>query len=186
MERRSAGAAWQASEEGYTVEGYAATFGTSYDMGGCFEVIDARCLDGAAMDDVVFLYDHCGMVLARTSNGSLSLSVDAHGLLVRADLGGTEQGRQLHAAVRAGLVTKMSWSFTVADDGWGYDRATRTSTVERVERVYDVSAVGVPANDATSISARSYLASLPQADEREDRALARARASATAATIRKV
>lgn len=187
MERRTAAAPWAASEEGFVVEGYATTYGDPYDMGrGLMEAIDPRCLDLARMDDVVFLYDHGGMVLARTTNGSLELSSDPRGLRVRADLSGTEQGRQLHAAVRAGLVTKMSWSFTVAEGGWEYDPGTSTSTVTRVDRVYDVSAVGIPANDATSIEARSYLASLAGVAASRSRALARAKASAIAAAIRKV
>ena len=149
---------FEAKQGGYTVEGYATTFGQPYDMGlGASEVIDARALDGADMGDVIFQLNHEGPVLARQRNGTLSLDVDAHGLHVVADLGGCEAGRQLHESIRNGVIDRMSWGFAVDEDGWEYDPGTRTSTVARVKKVYDVSAVSIPANDGTEIKARSYL-----------------------------
>ena len=148
---------FEARQGGYVVEGYATTFGQPYEFGSAYEVIDARALDGADMGDVIFQLNHEGPVLARRRNGTLSLDVDAHGLHVVADLGGSEAGRQLHESIRNGLVDRMSWGFTVDDDGWEYDPGTRTSTVARVKKVYDVSAVSIPANDGTEIKARSYL-----------------------------
>lgn len=142
----------------YIVEGYATTFDDPYDFGyDGFETIDSHALDDADMSDVIFQYDHSGLVMARQRNNTLALLPDEHGLYIRADLKGSEQGRQLHEAIANGLVDRMSWAFTVADDGWEYDPATKTSVVRKVRKVYDVSAVSIPANDATEISARSYL-----------------------------
>lgn len=154
---------------GYTVEGYATVFDVPYEFGhGTFEVISSGAFDGADMSDVIFQYDHEGRVMARQRNGTLVVEPDGHGLHIRADLGGSEDGRRLHEEIANGLVDKMSWGFTVAEDGWDYDPATRTSTVTKVEKVYDVSAVSIPACALTSISARSYLdGAIEEAMERE-------------------
>ena len=156
------------ARDNYAVEGYATTFGQPYPMGrGMSEVIERSAFDGCDMSDVIFQYDHAGMVMARNRNGTLRVEPDDHGLRVWADLSGSEQGRQLHEAIRNGLVDRMSWGFLVADDGWEYDRDTRTSHVAKVEKVFDVSAVSIPANDGTEIQARSYLDGVIEAEQRE-------------------
>ena len=109
------------------------------------------------MSDVVFQENHEGSPLARLKNGSMSVEMDCHGLKVRADLGGSQRGRELYEAISNGLIDSMSWGFTVANDGWEYDRDTRTATVTKVKKVYDVSAVTFPANSDTEIHARSYI-----------------------------
>ena len=149
------------ASDGYVVEGYATTFGQPYQMGEdwggnpVFEVIDERCLDGSDLSDVIFQVDHSGPVHARTRNGSLVVAADSHGIHVRADLSLSEAARQTHEAIRNGLIDRMSWGFAVGE--WGYDKDTRTSTVLRVKKVFDVSAVAFPANPNTEIQARSYL-----------------------------
>lgn len=104
-------------------------------------------------------YDHEGRVFARTKNNTLSLRSDEHGLLINADLGGTEIGRQLYEEIQGGYTDKMSFGFTVRGDEWkdetidGVQRSTRT--IKDIGKLYDVSAVSIPANDSTSISVRS-------------------------------
>lgn len=145
-------------EEGYRVEGYATTFGGAYELGdGFYERIDPHALDDADMSDVIFQYNHTGMVYARLRNGSMALECDPHGLRVSADLGGSQGGRDLVEAIRNGLVDRMSWGFTIAPDGWEYDPETHTATITKVLKVYDVSAVSIPANEGTEIHARSYI-----------------------------
>lgn len=78
-----------------------------------------------------------------------------HGLYIRADLSSTQASREIAEAIRTGLVDRMSWSFMVADDGWEYDHATRTAKITRITKVYDVSAVSIPANQGTEIHTRS-------------------------------
>lgn len=148
------------------VEGYATTFNTPYKLAGgddweYQEQVEARAFDGCEMADVVFLYNHEGRVMARTGNSTLSLAVDAKGLLVRADLSGTEAGRSLYAEIKGGYVTKMSMQFTIHDnkstmtkkkDDAG--REVYTESIGALERLYDVSAVSIPANDGTDIQAR--------------------------------
>ena len=155
-------------DNGYTVEGYATTFGTAYEMGrGYFERIDPHALDDADMSDIIFQLNHQGTVLARQRNRTLEVECDQHGIRVRADLGGSQAGRDLHESIKNGLIDRMSWGFTVADDGWEYDAETRTSTITKVVKVYDVSAVSIPANDGTEIHARSYLDGVIENERRE-------------------
>lgn len=153
----------------YMVEGYATTFGSPYDFGpeGWRESVDARALDGADMSDVIFQMNHEGSPLARLRNHSLELIRDAHGLLVRARLGGSQAGRELYEAIKNGLIDRMSWGFTVEDGGFEIDPATRTSTITRVKKVFDVSAVTFPANELTEIHARSYLDGAIEAERLE-------------------
>lgn len=152
----------------YIVEGYATTFDDPYDMGwGYFEAVSPRALDNADMSDVIFQYDHEGLVMARQRNNSLSLLPDSHGLYIKASLKGTEQGRQLYEAIKNGLVDRMSWAFTVDEDGWDYDETTHTSTITKVRKVFDVSAVSIPANEGTEIKARSYLDGVIEREQQE-------------------
>lgn len=155
--------------DGYIVEGYATTFDVPYAYGddGMFERIDPAALSRADMSDVIFQLNHEGQTLARLKNGTLQLEVDGHGLHVRADLGGSAGGRDLYEAIKNGLIDKMSWGFTLDEDGWEYDAKTRTSTITRVRKVYDVSAVSLPADEDTEIYARSYLDGVIEAEQRE-------------------
>ena len=157
----------------YLVEGYATTFDDPYpmyeDYDGTvyYEAISSRALEGADMRDVIFLLNHDGIVMARIKNTSLALLPDSKGLYTRAILKGTEAGRQLYEAISNGLIDKMSWAFTVARDGWDYDRDTHTSIITKIQKVYDVSAVSIPANDGTEIKARSYLDGVIEKEQQE-------------------
>lgn len=160
LQVRAAEEAEQAKDE-YIVEGYATTFNDPYRMFtyegvDYFEQIDRDALTDADMSDVLFLYNHEGMVFARISNGTLTVAPNERGLYIRADLGKTEQSRSMYEQIKAGMVTQMSWAFTIADDGDTYDEETHTRTINRVAKVYDVSAVAYPANPSTDISARAY------------------------------
>lgn len=155
----------EAPEERKVVTGYASTFNEPYtlyeDEDWRFdEVVDARAFDNTDMSDVIMQYDHEGRVFARMSNNTLTVIPDERGLLIQADLGGTELGRQLFEEIRGGYTNKMSFGFTVdgedyldTKDADGKDLTVRTIT--SVRKLYDVSAVSLPANDATSISVRS-------------------------------
>lgn len=155
------------SDEEFRVNGYATTFDDPYVLYEdrdvvVREVISHDVLADADTSDVIMQYDHEGRVYARTSNGTLTIEPDAHGLAVSADLGGTDIGRALFQEIKGGYTTKMSWAFTVADGGdeWKREmspdgRSLETRTIKRIRKVYDVSAVSLPANDATEISARN-------------------------------
>lgn len=149
------------------VEGYATTFNQPYMLGEekhfrVMEQVSASAFTACDMSDVIMQYDHAGRVFARNKNGTLLLSTDTIGLKVTADLGGTDIGRQLYQEIRGGYTDKMSFGFTVDEDTrtYTYDEATDTETcmrtILRIKKLYDVSAVSLPANDMTSISARRY------------------------------
>lgn len=157
---------FRALDNGYVVEGYATTFDVPYDFyGDIKECIRSTALAGADMSDVIFQFDHQGIVMARQKNGTLELSCDEHGLKVRADIGGTEQGRNLFEAIKNGLIDRMSWGFMVDRDGWEYDSDNKISYINKITKVYDVSAVSIPANQDTEISARSYFQGVMEAEK---------------------
>lgn len=145
----------------YYVEGYASTFDDPYVLFEDFdgneyrEIIAPTAFADADMTDVIMQFDHSGKVLARMSNGTLIVEPDEHGLFVAADLSGSQAARDLYEEIINGLVTRMSWAFMIAADE--YDRETRTTTITRVKKVYDVSAVSLPADPNTEISARNLL-----------------------------
>lgn len=155
----------------YYVEGYATTFDDpyvlwEYDGVQYKEVIDRHALDGADLSDVIMQYDHGGRVFARTGkSNTLLIEPQEHGLFMAADLAKTEQARSMHEDIAAGLVTKMSWAFTVQEDS--YDRDTHTRRILKIRKVYDVSAVSFPANPSTDISARSWLDGVIEAEKAE-------------------
>lgn len=157
-----------AVEEGdYIVRGYATTFDDPYVLYEdrdviLREIIDHDALRDADMSDVIMQYDHEGRVFARTSNDTLIVDPDAHGLAMEARLGGTSLGRGLFEEIKGGYTTKMSWGFSVnrERDEWKTEtapdgRQLETRIIHSVRKVYDVSAVSLPANDATEISARN-------------------------------
>jgi HK97 family phage prohead protease len=154
----------------FYVEGFATTFDKPYqlyewDGVKYYEVIDRHALDEADMSDVIFQFDHGGKVFARQSNKTLGLEPVTEGLFIFADLSKSTAAKEMYEEINNGLVTKMSWAFVVKEDK--YDRDTRTRTITKVKKVYDVSAVSIPANGDTEISARSYFDGVIEVEKRE-------------------
>lgn len=162
MELRSA---VQGEEKNYNVEGYATTFDSPYELyrDGKYIVMEQVSRDAfkdTDRSDVIFQYDHEGMVYARTRNNTLQLSEDEHGLKVFADLGSTEASRGVWDAIDKGLIDRMSFAFTVAGESYEEEELENGDvkilrTITKIGKLYDVSAVSFPANEQTSISARS-------------------------------
>lgn len=160
----------EADENDLVVEGYATTFNSPYllyeyknwyDQNvSVYEVVDRHAFDNCDMSDVIMQYDHEGRVFARTKNGTLELKCDQHGLFVRAHLGGTEQGKQLYEEIKGGYTTKMSFGFIVEESDVKAEETeltvTKTRTITKISKLFDVSAVSLPANDQTEISARKF------------------------------
>lgn len=156
---------------GMFVEGYASTF-KPYVLFSCdgidyFERIDPHAFDDADMSDVIFQRDHSGAVLARTSNGTIELSVDEHGLHQRTDLSKTEAAKAMFEEIREEMYPQMSFGFVVAEDA--YDRTTHTRSILKIKKVYDISAVSFPANPDTNIavSTRDWLNGVIEAEKAE-------------------
>ena len=172
--------------EPYMVRGYASTF-TPYvllnvDGVDYSERIEPTAFDTADMSDIIFQYNHEGRVYARQSNGTLEVSTDEHGLAIKADLSSTSASREIYEDIRTGLINKMSFAFTVDSDH--YERESHTRVIDRIAKVYDVSAVSRPANPDTAISARSYFDGVIEAEKAER--LEREEREAKIAEIRKL
>lgn len=143
------------------VEGYASTFDEPYllwsdDEVEVWETVDRHAFDNADMSDVIFQYDHEGRVFARIRNNTLTVQPDDHGLFVRANLGGTELGRGLYQEIAGGYTDKMSFGFIVAEDRREVTEGEKTRLdryITAVSKVFDVSAVSLPANNGTALTA---------------------------------
>lgn len=146
----------------FYVEGYASTFDDPYviwrdpwDGTEYKELVRADAFAATDMSDVIMQFDHRGRVFARMSNNTLVVEPDKHGLFTAADLKSTETTRSLYEDIDAGLITRMSWAFTI--DEQEFDRAEHTYIIKKVGRIYDVSAVSRAADPNTDISARNML-----------------------------
>ena len=158
-------------EPSYLVRGYASTFepyvlfeeeGIQYK-----EQIDPHAFDECDMSDVVFRIDHEGAVYARSSAGTLTISVDEHGLKDEADLSKTENSRRLFEDIAAGNYPKQSFAFIVESDT--YDKKTHTRTINKIKKLFDVSPVSFPANPGTEldIATRDYFNGVIEAEKAE-------------------
>ena len=145
-------------ESDFYVEGYAARYEpyVLYDTpdGPIYERFERGCFDGCDMSDIIFQLNHQGTVMARQSNGTLIVEVDDVGLFTAADLSRTEAARRMYEEISTGMVTKMSWGFILGE--YHYEEATRTIVHTKIKKIFDVSAVSIPANNNTEINARSW------------------------------
>jgi len=161
----------EGDEPSYIVRGYASTFepyvlfeedGVQYK-----EVIDPNAFDECDMSDVVFRVDHEGAVYARSSAGTLKVSVDEHGLKDEADLSKTPNARNLFEDIKAGNYPKQSFAFNVREDS--YDKDTHTRTIKKIKKLFDVSPVSFPANPTTEldVATRDYFNGVIEAERAE-------------------
>ena len=154
-------------EPSFLVEGYASTFepyklieidGEDYN-----EKIMPDAFNDADLTDVVYRIDHEGKVYARSSAGTVKLDVDEHGLHQITDLSRTRAAREHYEDIVAGNYPQMSFAFTVAEDH--YDAESRTRIIDRIAKVFDISAVSFPANPNTELYARDYFNGVIEAEK---------------------
>lgn len=166
------------------LEGYAVVYDTptvifTFEGQEYKEIIDSRALDKTDLSDCVLRYNHADTftILARTRNGSLELIKRNDGLHMRATLQSDIQvHNDLYAAVKSGLVDKMSFGFVVADDGDEYDEFTKTRRIKDIRRIYDLSICDFPAYEQTFVEARNRLERFADMDkERHERDLLQTR-----------
>lgn len=165
-------AADENNDEEMIVEGHATTFNQPYELYSyrnwdgydviISEQVDSNAFNDCDMSDVIMQYDHEGRVLARTRNNTLEVSTDETGLYVRADLSKSELGAGLYKDIKNGIIDRMSFAFTVDSDSMTKETDETNKvikmlrTITKIGKLYDVSAVSIPANDGTDISARSF------------------------------
>lgn len=142
------------------IEGYAAVFDSETLIGseewGFYESLDKRAFEGANMRDVPLKYNHSDAVpiLARTRNKSLTLTIDEKGLFIHAELIDTQDSIDMYKRIKAGLIDKMSFAFTVKAEEVKKGK-TPHRKITKIDRLFDVSVVDTPAYEETSIYARS-------------------------------
>lgn len=143
------------------LEGYAVVFDAETYIGdsehGFYEEVARGAFEGANLKDVPLKYNHNDsfLILARTRNESLKLTIDEKGLFVRAKLIDTATNRDIYKMVKSGLLDKMSFAFTVSDEIVDEtEKGIAKRTITKIDRLFDVSVVDVPAYDQTSIYAR--------------------------------
>lgn len=121
------------------------------------EIIDKGALEGADIKDVPLKYNHSNenFIFARTRNGSLELKDDETGLFIRARIIDTQQGRDLFKMIQEGLIDKMSFAFTEKEHSDEYGENFTRTRIVKFDKIWDVSAVDIPAYDDTEIYARS-------------------------------
>jgi len=160
-ETRLADVKFEETEGKMTLEGYAIVFNQETLIGdeyyGFVEEISRNALENTLMKDVPMKYNHMDsfLIIARTKNKSLTLSVDNYGLKVHAELLDTQSNQDIFKMVRSGLLDKMSFAFTVEEQSWNKEGKIPKRTITKIGRLYDVSVVDTPAYDSTSIYARS-------------------------------
>ncbi|EPY2286129.1 HK97 family phage prohead protease [Clostridium sporogenes] len=124
------------------------------------ETIKRGALDNTDMKDVPLRYNHNDTfcIMARTRNNSLQLIKDDIGLKIRADLIDTQSNRDIYKSIQEGLIDKMSFAFTVAENGdtWTYGKDETLREVTNINKLFDVSVVDTPFYDTTSVYARSF------------------------------
>lgn len=147
------------SESDFFVEGYAMKYEPYLfyedEDGEVYEEFKREAFKNADLSDIIMLYDHQGRVFARTSNNTLEVGFDDIGMWIKADLSSNQASRELYEDIKNGLITKMSWSFRFGE--YHFDKQTRTIVHDSIKKVYDVSAVGIPANNDTNINARKFV-----------------------------
>ena len=149
-----------AGDDSLVIEGYAANFEQRTDLGYFKEEIARGAFDEVMEDDVRLLLNHEGAPMARTTNGTLELSIDDTGLKYRAALADTQDGRDLYKLIKRGDITQSSFAFTIAEQEWSEDRSTRTVT--KMARLLDVSPVTYPAYPTTTVAARQMAEVKPE------------------------
>lgn len=151
----------EASDQGaFLVRGYAfkwAPYPLYEDERGetVYEEFKREAFENTDMSDIIMQLNHQGTVMARLRNNTLKLTLDDIGGFIEADLSKSQDARNLYEAIDNGLIDRMSWGFIPGE--YHFDRSSRTIVHTAVKKIFDVSAVSMPANDTTSInSVREY------------------------------
>ena len=171
--RDVAGVAFREATDGRTLQGVAAVFDQVAPIWDFEEVIRKGAFTKTIKDraDVFAFWNHdSGSILGRTTNETLLLSEDDHGLNVSIVPPDTQVGRDTRELVRGGYVNKMSFGFEVVRDAWTKREGKPDLRELKELKLYEVSPVPMPAYDGTSISARGAQPVRPEATEDEDRA----------------
>ena len=142
----------RAASDEMVVEGYAAVFNSTTDLGAFQERIAPGAFSDVLDDDVRLLINHDGMPLARTTNGTMTLTQDEKGLHYRAQLSDTQAGRDVYTMIKRGDLSQSSFAFTIKEESIDEEGVR---VIDKVARLIDTSIVTFPAYKAASVFARA-------------------------------
>lgn len=156
------------------IEGYPIVYNSETKIGPWFReiIFPGAATEALTRSDEIVLFNHdSNYPLARRSNGTLEVEEDDHGVKIKADLSGSARGREAHEMIKNGLITKMSFAFTVKEESWEAPEEKNgidLRIIREFEQIFDYSPVTYPAYQATEVQARSaeeILARKPSAEE---------------------
>lgn len=140
-----------------TIQGYAVVFNSESEDMGFIEIIHPEAIteDTIKNSDVFALFNHSDdRPLARSKNGEggLSLEIDEKGLKYTFEAPNTTVGNDLLELVGNGVIDKSSFAFTAPQDGddWELHGDMLVRHIYKIDKLYDVSPVLVPAYQKTS------------------------------------
>jgi len=158
------------------IDGTASTFNSlSEDLGGFREVIAPNAFANVLQDDVRALFNHdANYVLGRTKSNTLKIWQDDKGLHYRIQPPNTQFAKDLIESINRGDISGSSFGFSFIwdeDDEWTKDKnGTPIRTINRVQRLYDVSPVTYPAYPETDTKvARRSIDKLTEEEARKVR-----------------
>ena len=134
------------------IRGYALKFNRPSEDMGFTEYLNERSLDDADMSNVVALLNHDSNYVLGRSGKNLKLEVDKTGLFFEIEPNDTSYARDLMENMRVGIIDKCSFAFSIAKNGdeWVEDENGRyVRTINKIDRLFDVSIVTSPAYDDT-------------------------------------
>ena len=149
------------------IEGYAVVFDSPATHSGYTEIVDKNAFNVCDMRDVSLKYNHKDsvLILARTRNKSLQLTVDDKGLFFRAKLIDTNTNKDVYKMIKSRLLDKCSFAFTVDKEEYDYDTDTRR--ILGIDKLFDVSVVDVPFYDSTNVVARNKEEFIKEKEKKE-------------------
>ena len=147
------------------ITGYAARFNVwSEEMWGFKERIHSGAFAKTIKEgDVRLLFNHDpNFILARTSNGTMTLEEDKKGLLYTATLPDTTYAKDLKESIKRGDISQNSFGFRVIKDKWKIsdDKNKLDERTLMEVKLFDVSPVTFPAYPQTTVKVRSILKSI--------------------------
>lgn len=146
--------------EAEVIEGYALKYEHWSDELGWYypfrEKLAQGCLDHADMSNVVALFNHDESQILGRSGVNVELLSDNIGLHFRIAPNNSTLAKDVLENVRSGIISQCSFAFTVPDEDGAEDwqeteAGTYERTINKIDKLYDVSLVTTPAYPDTEV-----------------------------------
>lgn len=146
-------------QQGKVISGYAILFNEPsqpmpVDNSTFTETISPQALQGVDLSKLVMIYNHdYANILASVKAGTLDVNVDEKGLAFKATLPDTTVANDVYENIKAGNLDSMSFGFSVLADEWQQaDDGSYTRQIDKIENLYELSVVTLPAYDGTELT----------------------------------